>query len=253
LFAGAQEVIGAIGGLTLCGGAATAVQIVALDLLQESFPEGKARVSAFTPFGMVYPAAFVVFPILIGGLLDVAVWRLIPLGWSAAGVVMAGVVMVLVRSTTAPRPLGEWLTLLLAGVALAAGVRFVDSLGRKGVMAPGTFIALVVLIADAGRARVLVGDAPQPARPQSGNPNQPATVSKRGTATSTSTRPGTTSARLRQRHYREGRRLQRRDHRAAPAPQAPNPPRPQDELLVVNAGWLPTGAQPECPRTTLTR
>lgn len=89
MFAGAQEVIGAIGGLTLCGGAATAVQIVALGLLQESFPEGKARVSAFTTFGMVYPAAFVVFPILIGGLLDVAVWRLIPLGWSAAGVVMA--------------------------------------------------------------------------------------------------------------------------------------------------------------------
>jgi hypothetical protein len=60
---------------------------------------------------------------------------------------MAGVVLVLVRSTTAPRPLGEWLTLLLAGVVLAAGVRFVDSLGRKGVMAPGTLGALVVLTA----------------------------------------------------------------------------------------------------------
>lgn len=46
-----------------------------------------------------------------------------------------------------------------------------------------------------------------------------------------------------------GRRLQRRDHRAAPAPQRPNAPTPADSLLTVSAGPLPPGAQPECPRT----
>ena len=147
LCAGAQEVVGVIGGLALCGGAATAVQIVALSLLQESFPEGRARVSAYTTFGMVYPLAFMVFPVLTGGLLDVAAWRLIPLIWALAGAVMAAVVFFLVSPTPVHRPMGEWLTLLLAGIALAAGVRFVDSLGRKGVTAPGTLIAVMVLTA----------------------------------------------------------------------------------------------------------
>ena len=146
LCAGAQEVVGVVGGLALCGGTATAVQIVALGLLQESFPEGAARVSAFTTFGMVYPVAYMVFPVLTGALLDVAPWRLVPLIWAVAGVVMAGVVLVLVHVPTATRPLGEWLTLLLAGVTLAAGVRLVDSIGRRGIMAPGTRIALVVLV-----------------------------------------------------------------------------------------------------------
>ena len=58
---GAQETVRAIGGLALCGGAATAIQIVGLGLLQETFPDGDARVSAFTTFGMVYPLALISF------------------------------------------------------------------------------------------------------------------------------------------------------------------------------------------------
>ena len=50
---------------------------------------------------------------------------------------------------------------------------------------------------------------------------------------------------------REGRRLQRRDHRAAPTPQAPTQVRPVGEPLTVNAGSQPPGAQPECLRTAL--
>lgn len=160
LLASAQEIVGVIGGLALCGGAGTAIQIVALGLLQESIPEGRARVSAFTTFGTVYPLALIVVPVLTAALLDAAVWRLVPLGWAAAGLVMFGVVAFLVRRTSAPRQFGEWLTLLLAGIALAAGVRFLDSMGRKGISAPGTFAALVVLIvaliAFAVRFRVVV-------------------------------------------------------------------------------------------------
>lgn len=160
LLAGAQEVVGVIGGLALCGGAATAVQIVALGLLQESVPEGKARVSAFTTFGMVYPLALLVFPVLTAWLLDKAVWRLLPLLWAVAGLVMAGVVMGLVQRATVRRPFGEWLTLLLGGVALAAGVRFLDSVGRQGIVTSGTLVALltliVALIAFAVRFRAVV-------------------------------------------------------------------------------------------------
>ena len=104
LLASAQEILGVIGGLALCGGAATAIQIVALGLLQESVPEGKPRVSAFTTFGAVYPLALIVVPVLTAVLLDAAVWRLVPLAWSAAGLVMAGVVACFVRRASTPRP-----------------------------------------------------------------------------------------------------------------------------------------------------
>jgi DHA2 family multidrug resistance protein-like MFS transporter len=143
---GAQETVGAIGGLALCGGSATAIQIVGLGLLQESFPHGDSRVSAFTTFGMVYPLALISFPELTAGLLNVANWRLVPVLWAAAGLVMAGVVGFLVRRGPQSRPMGEWLTLLLAGITLAALVRFLDSIGRRGLMTPGALTALAVLI-----------------------------------------------------------------------------------------------------------
>lgn len=146
VLAGAQETVGAIGGLALCGGSATAIQIVGLGLLQESFPQGEARVSAFTTFGMIYPLALISFPELTAGLLNVANWRLIPVLWAAAGLVMAGMVGFLIRHRPESRPLGEWLTLLLAGIALAAPVRLLDSIGRRGLMAPGALGALAVLI-----------------------------------------------------------------------------------------------------------
>ncbi len=144
---GAQETVGAIGGLALCGGAATAIQIVGLGLLQETFPDGDARVSAFTTFGMVYPLALISFPELTAGLLNVANWRLVPVIWASAGLVMAGVVGFLIRRVSESRPLGEWLTLVLAGISLAALVRFLDSIGRRGLMTPGALGALAVLIA----------------------------------------------------------------------------------------------------------
>ena len=147
LLAGAQEIVEVIAGLALCGGSATAVQIVTFGLLQECFPEGKARVSAFTTFGMIYPMALMVFPVLTGGLLDVAAWRLVPVVWAVAGVAMAGVVRFLVPNTTEVRPFGDWLTLLLAGFVVAQGVRFLDIIGRNGITASRTLISSAVLTA----------------------------------------------------------------------------------------------------------
>jgi len=133
-------------GLALCGAAATAIQIVALALLQRSIPDGPAHTSAFTTFGMVYPLAFLAFPVLTAGLLDIAAWRLIPIIWAFAGIVIALVVAFLVERADHRHPLGEWLTPLLAGVALAAGVRFLDSLGRKGLLTPATVIGFGILV-----------------------------------------------------------------------------------------------------------
>ena len=41
-------------GLAMCGSTAVALQILAIGLLQQTVPEGKARVSAFTSYGMVF-------------------------------------------------------------------------------------------------------------------------------------------------------------------------------------------------------
>ena len=69
-------------GLLICGAMATAVQVVALGLLQVTAPDGRAHASAFTTYGMVYPLAYLTFPVLTAGLLNVVPWRLIPIVWA---------------------------------------------------------------------------------------------------------------------------------------------------------------------------
>ncbi|MEI7761356.1 MAG: MFS transporter [Thermoleophilia bacterium] len=147
LVASAQEGTGVIVGLALCGSTVWTVPVVALSLLQETAPDGKARVSAFTTYGIVYPLALLTFPSLTGLLLRVAVWRLVPLVWAAAGLVMAGAVMVFVKNTHPRRPFGEWLSLLFFGVALAMGVRFLNLIVGNGITSPVTLIVLAILIA----------------------------------------------------------------------------------------------------------
>ncbi len=133
-------------GLALCGAAATAIQIVALGLLQLTMPQGPAHTSAFTTYGMVYPLAFLTFPVLTAGLLEVTAWRLVPMIWAAAGVVIAVVVARMVGDSAQRHALGEWLTPLLAGVALATGVLFLDSVGGNGLLTWSTMIGFAILI-----------------------------------------------------------------------------------------------------------
>ena len=133
-------------GLALCGASATAIQIVALALLQQTIPEGPAHVSAFTTYGMVYPFAYLTIPVLTAGLLDVAAWRVIPIIWAAAGLVIALIVAMLIARSTHRHPIGEWLTPLLAGIALAGGVRFLVSIGRWGLLASSTLIGFMLMV-----------------------------------------------------------------------------------------------------------
>lgn len=133
-------------GLAICGAAATAIQIVALGLLQLSVPDGTAHTSAFTTYGMVYPIAYLAFPLLTAGLLDVAVWRLIPLLWVVTGFVIVAIVLRFIRQTENREPIGEWLSPLLAGAVLASGVRFLDALGHDGLQNHEATTELVLFI-----------------------------------------------------------------------------------------------------------
>ncbi len=139
-------------GLAICGAAATAIQIVALGLLQLSVPDGRAHTSAFTTYGMVYPVAYLAFPLLTAGLLNVAAWRLIPILWAVAGLVVSFVVLRFVRHAEDRQPMGEWLSPLLAGAVLAAGVRFLatirdDGFGsREAITDVAIFFAAILLL-----------------------------------------------------------------------------------------------------------
>lgn len=144
----AQEPLFISLGLALCGSTATAIQIVGLGLLQQSVPEGKAHDAAFTTYGMVFPLAFLVFPVGTSGLLELANWRWIPLVWACAGLAIGVIALLLLERAESSTPIGEWLTPLLAGVALASVVRCLDALGHQRTGTPSVVIgALVGLVA----------------------------------------------------------------------------------------------------------
>lgn len=115
-------------GLAICAAAAVTMQIVGVSLLQQSTGEGPAQVSAFTSFGVVFPLAFLVFPVATARLLQVSDWRLVPLIWIAAGILMLVISLVLLESNQPSRAGGEWGTPLLAGIAFASGTRAISEI-----------------------------------------------------------------------------------------------------------------------------
>lgn len=147
-------------GLALCGASAVVIQVVALSLLQRTAPEGPAHVSAFTTFGMVFPIAFLVFPIATSYVLDLASWRWIPVAWALAGVAIVVISWVLLDHGRRGTASGEWFSPMLAGIALAAGSQFLDELGidRRDpqailVLAGGCLVAAVACISVMRRAK----------------------------------------------------------------------------------------------------
>lgn len=133
-------------GLLLAGAAATALQIVALGLLQTAVPDGPARIAAFTSFGMVFPAVYLAVPVLTGWLVGVAPWRIVPLVWAISGLVVPVIARRLIPPPGARQSVGELWTPTLAGIALAAAVQLVNHGHDEGWTTPGTAAWLAVLI-----------------------------------------------------------------------------------------------------------
>lgn len=146
LVAAAQGMVLVTLGLLLAGAAATAIQIVSLGLLQSSFRSGPSRVSAFTTFGMVFPAIYLVVPVLTGWSVGVASWRWVPLAWALLGLLMPIAVLRLVTEPEARRPTGEMWTPVLAGLALAGMVQTLNSGQDFGWNSPRTLAFAVATI-----------------------------------------------------------------------------------------------------------
>ncbi len=131
VLASAQTENGVIIGLALCGAGAIIIQVVALSLLQRTAPDGKAHAAAFTTYGTVFPIAFLIFPIATAYLLALVDWRWVPVLWAIAGIVIVVASMLMLDRDEARGSSGEWLSPILAGIALTAGTRLLDELGSR--------------------------------------------------------------------------------------------------------------------------
>lgn len=131
VLATAQSQNGVIIGLGLCGTGAIVIQVVALSLLQRTAPDGEARTAAFTTYGAVFPIAFLIFPIATAHFLSLVNWRWVPVLWAIAGIVIIVISMLILERDEALASSGEWVSPILAGIALMAGTRALVELGER--------------------------------------------------------------------------------------------------------------------------
>lgn len=146
-------------GLLICGAMATAVQVVALGLLQVTAPDGKAHASAFTTYGMVFPIAYLVVPVATGGLVDVASWRWVPFAWAVGGGLLLLVTFLVLHRPASRLPIGELWTPLLAGLSLAALLRWVGWYQSYGPWTARSIGAMVLAIVSATVCAALLRSA----------------------------------------------------------------------------------------------
>lgn len=162
IVAAAQGMLMVTIGLILAGASATAILIVSLGLLQVSIPSGPSRVSAFTTFGMVFPIAYLVVPVLTGWVVGFASWRWVPIGWALLGLLMPVIALRLLGDSPARRPVGEMWTPVLGGLLLAGFVQTLHSGHNFGWLSPRTLTVGALTLAIAVATWVLLRhyDAP---------------------------------------------------------------------------------------------
>ena len=118
--------------LAICAAAAITVQIVGVSLLQQRTHDGPAQVSAFTTYGAVFPVAFLILPVLTAGVLGITDWRIVPVLWVLAGVIMLGVALTIAGREHPPQTHSDWASPMLAGISLAGFARAFSELGQIG-------------------------------------------------------------------------------------------------------------------------
>ena len=142
-------------GLGICAATAMTMQIVGVGLLQKATVKGEAQVSAFTTFGMVAPLAFLTIPLATSQVLTITNWRLVPLAWVIGGIVIAIVAHRRLDPRSETLPVGEWVTPLLAGVAVAGAARAIAQLGNAEET-PQLILTSVLAAVLAGTACALI-------------------------------------------------------------------------------------------------
>ena len=161
ILATATSAFGVEIGLGLCSATAISLQILALGLLQQTVPDGKAHVSAFTTYGMVFPLAFLVFPVVTAALLEVTNWRWIPAIWAIAGVLIGVIATFALDRNATRRPIGEWVTPVLAGIALTAAARSLSELSHARPESPQVVLGILISALAAVSCAVIMHRSPR--------------------------------------------------------------------------------------------
>ena len=161
ILATATSALGVEIGLGLCSATAISLQILALGLLQQTVPDGKAHVSAFTTYGMVFPLAFLVFPVVTAALLEVTNWRWIPAIWAIAGVLIGVIATFALDRNATRRPIGEWVTPVLAGIALTAAARSLSELSHARPESPQVVLGILISALAAVSCAVVMHRSPR--------------------------------------------------------------------------------------------
>lgn len=148
MIAATPSLAGLVVGRAFEGIGGTVTAIVALAMLSDAFPSGRARALAFGVSAAVVPAVWVVAPFVGAWVTLAGHWRLAALVWVAAGLVTALAALILMPRDPARRH-AELVTPLLAGVVLAGVVAAVTSLviGGRPVLVGGIIATVAGIVA----------------------------------------------------------------------------------------------------------
>lgn len=130
----------AVLGISVMSIGATTMSVTAVALLASTFTSKEDRANAFSIYGTITPAVFLVAPFLAGVIVTNLSWRLVAVLWVFIGVVA----LVLSRrmlpadETSPRRP--ELLTPFLAGLSLMLAVQITVSISDNGLMSLNTLL-----------------------------------------------------------------------------------------------------------------
>ena len=127
-------------GLLVEGVAATAIQIVVFGLLSDQFAEPAARARAFGTFGMVSPFTWMLFPVVTGAVVLNHSWRLVPVVWVLAGVLIFIAARTLLPPAREVRPVGDKRTPVLAGLTVVCFVQALQQFGHSHAISPAVLV-----------------------------------------------------------------------------------------------------------------
>lgn len=130
-------------GLAVCAASAITLQIVGVGLLQRTTSSGSVHTSAFTTYGMVFPLAFLAFPVATAGVLQSTDWRIVPEIWIVCGAVIVALAYLLLSDGTSTQLTSRWAIPTLAGIALAAVARALAEISHVEVDPRPIIVGLV--------------------------------------------------------------------------------------------------------------
>lgn len=134
-------------GLLIVSCSGITLAIVSLSLLNSRITEPAHRATAFATLGMVVPAVFITVPILSGAIAQFASWRWIPVLWAALAAFIVLAAVVLLEPMDRSKQRQEFVSPILAGLLLAAGLQVLNNWPTGGLLSLRVWIPLAVVSA----------------------------------------------------------------------------------------------------------